>query len=1343
MPKKKKIAGTDKASAMFGHLLTSPEEGVILIGNFDLQTNLDLLDHIKDNFATLAGNEESGLSQEKVFDKKINDLIVAIAKEIAKQLNKKEHIKELETLQKLMMFFAGQNCVAFIKIMYQEGFSFDEKNEAEVLKYRCYDVNCFIGEQRDKQKEIALQLQEDEENKKGYCLNIDLLKQNGFTDKQIESCQSQDTYDEARKEILRIALRKKNEEGRGAKKVQDTGVQDITKAIEKPSPPLHLAIKGQRLKKVEEILAAGADCCELGNDGENALFWAIVSKNLDMVRVVLRSKSAKQSKLINIRFNGIEHFKSCALGFAVLGSNYSLVKLLVEEFKDDIDIENGSMDDTNTTALSLAVMKGEIEIAELLLQNGANPNVIVVRPSPQTRVMYLKHEIEFRQKKPANTEDMSSLKHHLKAAKAELSSEHNERPRYLLKILITESENVNKVDMVKLLVRHGAKLENDDYLSISAEIGHNELFTFFLAHGLRIEQQKLEDAISRFESEVTEFFKDNPDEAKKYKVNTVIIRNNYNSYTNPKDDDIDDIIAHGIRSGKVNGLDKTNVNKLVSVKRVNSDPFMRYPLAIALIHDDVKIIREIVDLGGADINSLLWVIRERSQAFVLLLNEKMIDIDQEYVDTDSEGVETKKTILDLAIEEGRLDLVKLFLQHNATKVSEASLVKAIKIKSDKQISQEQKESYLQMLDLIISVNRFNFEKLSGFLELVMQLREFHLLRALLSNGLNPDIAQKYLQQQQIQADDEMSLVVERFVSPGCHKETKDNAFHFYAFWSHNPDTAHALVQRGHNINATNALGFTPLHVAANSIKNPRAIIRALINKGANIDDESGLGTALCIAAMRGMSKAVKVLVEEGANLNLKDKDGKTALHLAVKFHDSLSVAILLANGADSTILDKEGKRAVDYIKPIIDNLTQQYSQERSQEKRLGISKEIKKIEKVQFMFAMFHSVNKPHPEYNGYYAIHIIAQYGNVEQLCKYLDKGATLDCTDYKGQTPLEIAVLGCNFKVFEAIYERTLFSCDKQEIDRIFSKLYSRRGIDVSLYKGVILDCKDFDGQTFLEIALLGCNLKVVEIILEHELGIYGKQEIDRIFSKLDSRSDEKKPKEDVKENPVAQAGEDSEQKLDEQTKKMLEYTKKREEGRKEKLYKEDLFVKLLEKEIFHVILDSLLKSGVDINGKISLGRHSRFCEEWHLVTFLHLALYFEYPASAVQYLLDNGARIDIQDLFGYDVLSLATRLLQVPEKYDEENKERYEIVKLIQKHSQRQASQAQSQDHPQEQTAEDHPQEQTVEQYHPEQPSEHPQSQDHPQEWTVKSPSTAPRPSENNPLEKVNVVGLESCL
>jgi uncharacterized protein len=87
-----------------------------------------------------------------------------------------------------------------------------------------------------------------------------------------------------------------------------------------------------------------------------------------------------------------------------------------------------------------------------------------------------------------------------------------------------------------------------------------------------------------------------------------------------------------------------------------------------------------------------------------------------------------------------------------------------------------------------------------------------------------------------------------------------------------------LVENNADVNKP---GWTPLHYAASG--GHVSIVEFLLENSAYIDAESPNGsTPLMMAAMYGSPESVKVLIQAGADLNIKNQLGLTALDFAVR-----------------------------------------------------------------------------------------------------------------------------------------------------------------------------------------------------------------------------------------------------------------------------------------------------------------------------------------------------------------------------------------------------------------------------------------------------------------------------
>ena len=91
-----------------------------------------------------------------------------------------------------------------------------------------------------------------------------------------------------------------------------------------------------------------------------------------------------------------------------------------------------------------------------------------------------------------------------------------------------------------------------------------------------------------------------------------------------------------------------------------------------------------------------------------------------------------------------------------------------------------------------------------------------------------------------------------------------------------------LLDAGADVHAQDKAGYSVLMVSA--ISHHPAIIQTLVEQGARIDQQDpGFGySALMLAAKEGQLENVRLLLEAGADLALRDRSGMTALDWAVE-----------------------------------------------------------------------------------------------------------------------------------------------------------------------------------------------------------------------------------------------------------------------------------------------------------------------------------------------------------------------------------------------------------------------------------------------------------------------------
>ncbi|XP_064107897.1 serine/threonine-protein phosphatase 6 regulatory ankyrin repeat subunit B-like [Macrobrachium nipponense] len=139
------------------------------------------------------------------------------------------------------------------------------------------------------------------------------------------------------------------------------------------------------------------------------------------------------------------------------------------------------------------------------------------------------------------------------------------------------------------------------------------------------------------------------------------------------------------------------------------------------------------------------------------------------------------------------------------------------------------------------------------------------------------------------------------------------------------DVITVLLESGFDVNCKNKKGNTMLHLAA--LKGHRELVQLLISKGANVNDKGNMGRTPIHRAVESNDvsivqeliesahdaaidverDAITVLLESGFDVNCKNKEGSTMLHLAAGNGHRELVQLLISKGAK--VNDKDNGRS--------------------------------------------------------------------------------------------------------------------------------------------------------------------------------------------------------------------------------------------------------------------------------------------------------------------------------------------------------------------------------------------------------------------------------------------------
>lgn len=273
------------------------------------------------------------------------------------------------------------------------------------------------------------------------------------------------------------------------------------------------------------------------------------------------------------------------------------------------------------------------------------------------------------------------------------------------------------------------------------------------------------------------------------------------------------------------------------------------------------------------------------------------------------------------------------------------------------------------------------------------------------------------------------------------------------------DIAQILIDAGADINAQDVRGRTALHYVSDEQYCRIGI--GPIPIGSRYDREMGAHGEPAMPPMQYHDRILEVLLQAGANVNNKDKDGNTPAILAVKGQNPEAFRQLCKAGADLTAKDNSGKSIIEYITNV-DLL--------SEIKAVGLLDSIPKdlifnlfervfydgrygegmLDKMKVLIDCGIDINRP---FNNYDKPTILMKtlsesyYNNREQFVRFLLKnGADINAKDSRGRTALFYAVGNSNLTLKEIKYLINM-GAKVNDLDKYHTKPYmvaSFRGRD-----------------------------------------------------------------------------------------------------------------------------------------------------------------------------------------------------------------------------------------------------------------------------------------------------------
>jgi cytohesin len=252
---------------------------------------------------------------------------------------------------------------------------------------------------------------------------------------------------------------------------------------------------------------------------------------------------------------------------------------------------------------------------------------------------------------------------------------------------------------------------------------------------------------------------------------------------------------------------------------------------------------------------------------------------------------------------------------------------------------------------------------------------------------------------------------------------------------------------------------TPLHQAVNAGDIER--VKSLLSKGVDVNakDEQGQ-TALHVA---GRLDITLLLVANGADLDARDKQRRTALFYAAMTHGRIGVLQqLLALGADPNIVDASGETPLHHAV------------------KVGAPGGWSIVSELVAKGADINAKNN-----DGRTPAHVKAARRKGVRLDELIKLGADLVAKDNDGNTVLHLAIEHARPEEKESIlaYDVNVNQANTkgQTPLHIASQMGHKKVVEGLIAKGAHVDASDFKGRTALHIAAVNGYIDIATILLD----------------------------------------------------------------------------------------------------------------------------------------------------------------------------------------------------------------------------------------------------------------------
>jgi ankyrin repeat protein len=225
-----------------------------------------------------------------------------------------------------------------------------------------------------------------------------------------------------------------------------------------------------------------------------------------------------------------------------------------------------------------------------------------------------------------------------------------------------------------------------------------------------------------------------------------------------------------------------------------------------------------------------------------------------------------------------------------------------------------------LLDKGVDVNRRDVDGDTGLLQAVKQLDNLAAVKLFVDNGANLDSQDTEGRTALMAAvrkwsEDLVCLLLKHRVNQDLQDKEGQTAL-MIAVWRDSKNIVWFPLKHAADLSLKNDCGESTLFKECRSIQRselPNNIIKILLEAGADINVEDNLGrTALTIAIENENYVAAGLLIERGANVDSQDDGGQTLLMKAIKADNQITSRLFIEGSRNLNLQDGDRKTALDY-----------------------------------------------------------------------------------------------------------------------------------------------------------------------------------------------------------------------------------------------------------------------------------------------------------------------------------------------------------------------------------------------------------------------------------------------